>query len=67
MLTNYIVHNLSLGIAPTILTKRLTVLTEEGLLEKRVYSSRPTAQASERCCYAAARHSHAFKTWMAVI
>jgi DNA-binding HxlR family transcriptional regulator len=30
-----------LGIAPTILTKRLTVLTEEGLLEKRVYSEHP--------------------------
>jgi DNA-binding HxlR family transcriptional regulator len=31
----------SLGIAPTILTKRLAVLTEEGLLEKRRYSERP--------------------------
>lgn len=31
----------SLGIAPTILTKRLAMLTEEGLLEKRRYSERP--------------------------
>ncbi len=31
----------SLGIAPTILTKRLAVLTEEGLLEKRRYSEHP--------------------------
>ncbi len=31
----------SLGIAPTILTRRLAVLTEEGLLEKRRYSERP--------------------------
>lgn len=31
----------SLGIAPTMLTKRLSVLTEEGLLEKRRYSEHP--------------------------
>lgn len=31
----------SLGIAPTILTRRLAVLVEEGLLEKRRYSERP--------------------------
>ncbi len=31
----------SLGIAPTILTKRLSALTDEGLLEKRRYSDRP--------------------------
>ncbi len=31
----------SLGIAPTILTRRLAALTEEGLLEKRPYSERP--------------------------
>ncbi|ANP90251.1 winged helix-turn-helix transcriptional regulator [Rhizobium leguminosarum] len=31
----------SLGIAPTILTKRLKALTEAGLLEKRSYSERP--------------------------
>ena len=30
-----------LGIAPTILTKRLATLTEEGILEKRVYSEHP--------------------------
>jgi DNA-binding HxlR family transcriptional regulator len=31
----------SLGIAPNILAKRLSALTEAGLLEKRRYSSRP--------------------------
>jgi DNA-binding HxlR family transcriptional regulator len=31
----------SLGIAPTMLTKRLEMLTEEKLLEKRRYSERP--------------------------
>lgn len=31
----------SLNIAPTILTRRLASLTEEGLLEKRRYSERP--------------------------
>lgn len=31
----------SLGIAPTILTRRLAMLTEEGLVEKRRYSERP--------------------------
>lgn len=31
----------SLGIAPTMLTKRLEMLTEEGLLDKRQYSERP--------------------------
>ena len=31
----------SLNIAPTILTRRLTTLMEEGLLEKRRYSERP--------------------------
>ena len=31
----------SLGIAPTMLTKRLKALTEDGLLEKRLYSERP--------------------------
>lgn len=31
----------NLGIAPTILTRRLATLTEEGLLEKRLYSERP--------------------------
>ena len=31
----------SLGIAPTMLTKRLTVLVDEGLLEKRQYSAHP--------------------------
>lgn len=31
----------SLGIAPTMLTKRLATLTEEKLLEKRQYSDRP--------------------------
>lgn len=31
----------SLGIAPTMLAKRLKALTEDGLLEKRLYSERP--------------------------
>jgi DNA-binding HxlR family transcriptional regulator len=31
----------SLGIAPTMLTRRLATLTEEGLLEKRRYCERP--------------------------
>ena len=31
----------SLGIAPTMLTKRLSALTEEGLLEKHRYSEHP--------------------------
>lgn len=31
----------NLGIAPTMLTKRLAALTEEGLLEKHRYSDRP--------------------------
>ena len=31
----------NLGIAPTILTRRLATLTQEGLLEKRLYSERP--------------------------
>jgi len=31
----------SLGIAPTMLTKRLSVLTEEGLLQKHRYSDHP--------------------------
>ena len=31
----------NLGIAPTMLTRRLSVLTEEGLLEKRRYMDNP--------------------------
>lgn len=31
----------SLGIAPTVLTKRLKALTDQGLLEKHQYSERP--------------------------
>ena len=31
----------NLGIAPTMLTKRLKALTEDSLLEKRLYSERP--------------------------
>jgi len=31
----------NLGIAPNILTRRLTTLIEDGLLEKRAYSTRP--------------------------
>ena len=40
-LTRFDQFRKSLGIAPTILTRRLTALTEEGLLEKRLYSERP--------------------------
>jgi DNA-binding HxlR family transcriptional regulator len=40
-LTRFDQFRKSLGVAPTILTKRLTTLTEEGLLEKRLYSERP--------------------------
>lgn len=31
----------NLGISPTILTRRLALLTEEGVLEKRLYSTHP--------------------------
>jgi DNA-binding HxlR family transcriptional regulator len=40
-LTRFDQFRKSLGIAPTMLTKRLAVLTEEKLLEKRLYSDRP--------------------------
>jgi len=40
-LTRFDQFRKSLGIAPTMLTKRLAMLTEEGLLEKRQYSDRP--------------------------
>src|SRR5918995_3831039 len=40
-LTRFDEFRKSLGIAPTMLTRRLTALTEEGLLEKRRYSERP--------------------------
>jgi DNA-binding HxlR family transcriptional regulator len=40
-LTRFDQFRTSLGIAPSILTKRLAVLTGEGLLEKRRYSERP--------------------------
>jgi DNA-binding HxlR family transcriptional regulator len=40
-LTRFDQFRKSLGIAPTILTRRLATLTEEGLLEKRQYSERP--------------------------
>jgi len=40
-LTRFDQFRKNLGIAPTILTKRLTALTEEGLLEKRRYSDHP--------------------------
>lgn len=40
-LTRFDQFRKSLGIAPTILTKRLAALTEEGLLEKRRYSEHP--------------------------
>lgn len=40
-LTRFDQFRKSIGIAPTILTRRLAMLTEEGLLEKRRYSERP--------------------------
>lgn len=40
-LTRFDQFRKSLGIAPTILTRRLAALTEEGLLEKRRYSAHP--------------------------
>jgi DNA-binding HxlR family transcriptional regulator len=40
-LTRFDQFRKSLGIAPTMLTKRLGALTHEGLLEKRLYSERP--------------------------
>lgn len=40
-LTRFDQFRKSLGIAPTMLTRRLASLTEEGLLEKRRYSERP--------------------------
>ena len=40
-LTRFDQFRKSLGIAPTMLTRRLASLTEEGLLEKRCYSERP--------------------------
>lgn len=43
-LTRFDQFRKSLGIAPTILTKRLKALTDDGLLEKRLYSTRPPRQ-----------------------
>ena len=40
-LTRFDQFKKSLGIAPTMLTKRLEMLTAENLLEKRQYSDRP--------------------------
>lgn len=40
-LTRFDEFRKSLGIAPTMLTRRLATLTEEGLLEKRRYSEHP--------------------------
>ncbi|MDC7701676.1 winged helix-turn-helix transcriptional regulator [Vogesella indigofera] len=40
-LTRFDQFRKSLGIAPTMLTRRLAALTEEGLLEKRRYSAHP--------------------------
>lgn len=40
-LTRFDQFRKSMGIAPTILTRRLAMLTDEGLLEKRLYSERP--------------------------
>ena len=43
-LTRYDQFRKNLGIAPTMLAKRLSALTNAGLLEKRVYSERPTRE-----------------------
>ena len=40
-LTRFDQFRKKLGIAPTILTQRLAMLTQEGLLERRLYSERP--------------------------
>lgn len=40
-LTRFDQFRKSLGMVPTVLTKRLKALTDDGLLEKRVYSERP--------------------------
>jgi DNA-binding HxlR family transcriptional regulator len=40
-LTRFDQFRKSLGIAPTMLTRRLAALTDEGLLEKRRYSEHP--------------------------
>jgi DNA-binding HxlR family transcriptional regulator len=40
-LTRFDQFRKSLGIAPTMLTRRLATLTEQGLLEKRRYSEHP--------------------------
>lgn len=40
-LTRFDQFRKSLGIAPSMLTRRLAMLTEEGLLEKRLYSEHP--------------------------
>lgn len=40
-LTRFDQFRKSLGIAPTMLTRRLAALTEQGLLEKQLYSERP--------------------------
>jgi DNA-binding HxlR family transcriptional regulator len=40
-LTRFDQFRKNLGIAPTILSRRLATLTEEGMLEKRLYSEHP--------------------------
>ena len=45
-LTRFDEFRKSLGIVPTMLTGRLSSLTEEGLLEKRRYSERPPRDTS---------------------
>jgi len=40
-LTRFDQFRKSLGIAPTMLTKRLATMTDENLLERRLYSERP--------------------------
>ncbi len=64
-LTRFDQFQKSLGIAPNILTRRLTALTANGLLEKRRYSERPPRD--EYVLTAAGRAFlpvlHAFGAW----
>jgi DNA-binding HxlR family transcriptional regulator len=43
-LTRFDQFRQNLGIAPTMLTKRLAALTSDGLLEKRLYTERPARE-----------------------
>ena len=49
-LTRYDQMRTSLGIAPNILSRRLTALSETGLIEKRRYSQRPPRDEDQTPC-----------------